>query len=63
MKIGEVQCIMTNMIPKRSICVRVDITVQAKVHVTVDITLQLTVNDMVCDGNSEKVQCDLITVY
>ena len=41
---------------------RVDITVQVKVHVTVDITLQLTVDDMVCDGHSEKVHCNLITV-
>ena len=41
---------------------RVDITVHVKVHVTVDITLQLTVDDMVCDGHSEKVQCNLITV-
>ena len=41
---------------------RVDITVHVKVHVTVDITLQLTVDDMVCDGKSEKVQCNSITV-
>ena len=38
--------------------VRVDITV----YVTVDVTLQLTVDDLVCDGHSEKVQCNLITV-
>ena len=37
---------------------RVDITVYVKVHVT----LQLTVDDIVCDGNSEKVQCNLISV-
>ena len=46
-----------------NICnVRVDITVHVKVHVTVNITLQLTVDNMFCDGHSEKVQCNLITV-